>query len=174
MMSRTVKSLAVVLIVTALACSGAVTQTRIGPAPAFDLPDLAGGKVSLASLQGKVVVLDFWATWCGPCIRELPEIKDLTERWKARKDVVFLSFNATEEKPDVLAFVRERAIAYPVFMADDLVGPYEVNAFPTKLVIDMRGGGDGMVRFRRDGYTPMPSVEARVQELLDEGAPASR
>ena len=97
--------------------------------------------------------MDFWATWCGPCIRELPDLQALTERLKARRDVAFLSFNVTEEKPDVLAFVKEGGIAYPVYLADDLIGPYDVSAFPTKLVIDMRGKGEGMVRFRRDGYT---------------------
>jgi thiol-disulfide isomerase/thioredoxin len=139
------------------------------PAKAFVLQDLAGGALRSPDLQGKIVVMDFWATWCGPCIRELPDIQALTERLKARREVAFLSFNVTEEKADVLAFVKERSIAYPVYLADDLIGPYEVSAFPTKLVIDMRGQGEGVVRFRRDGYTEARSIEARIQELLDEG-----
>ena len=114
------------------------------PAKAFTLQDLLGRTLRSQDLQGKVVVMDFWATWCGPCIRELPDIQALTERLKARRDVAFLSFNVTEEKPDVLAFVNERSIAYPVYLADDLIGPYDVSAFPTKLVIDMRGKGEGI------------------------------
>ena len=120
---------------------------------------------------GKLVVVDFWATWCGPCLRELPELQEWSERLKARSDVAFLSFNVTEERDVVLAFVKERKIAYPVYLADDLVGPYEVSAFPAKLVIDMRGKGKGVVRFRRDGYTPVKSIEAKLAELLDEGRP---
>ena len=143
------------------------------PAKAFTLQDLRGRTLRSQDLQGKVVVMDFWATWCGPCIRELPDIQALTERLKARPDVAFLSFNVTEEKPDVLAFVNERSIAYPVYLADDLIGPYDVSAFPTKLVIDMRGQGEAMVRFRRDGYTEARSIEARIQELLDEGKAAN-
>jgi thiol-disulfide isomerase/thioredoxin len=115
------------------------------------------------------VLVDFWATWCAPCIRELPDIQALTERWKPRSDVAFLSFNVTEEKADVLAFVEGRNIAYPVYLADELIEPYDVSAFPTKLVIDMRGPGAGVVRYRRDGYTEARSIEARIQALLDEG-----
>jgi thiol-disulfide isomerase/thioredoxin len=52
-------------------CRAPVAEVRA--APSFDLPDLAGGKVSLASLKGKVLILDYWATWCGPCVKEIPE-----------------------------------------------------------------------------------------------------
>ncbi len=138
------------------------------PAKSFLLKDLAGQPLRSPELRGRIVVADFWATWCAPCLRELPDIQSLTARWKDRGDVAFLSFSATEEKPEVEAFVKEKAILYPVYLADELVDPYEVGAFPTKLIIDMRGKGDGVVRFRRDGYTEVRSIEARVQELLDE------
>ena len=88
--------------------------------------------------------------------------------------MAFLSFNVTEDRDVVLAFVKERKIGYPVYLADDLLGPYEVSAFPTKLVIDMRGKGKGVVRFRRDGYTAVKSIEAKLAELLDEGPPSGQ
>jgi thiol-disulfide isomerase/thioredoxin len=137
----------------------------------FSLKDLEGRTVRSEDLTGKLVVVDFWATWCGPCIRELPELQEWSERLKARNDVAFLSFNVTDERDTVQAFVKEKKIGYPVYLADDLVGPYEVSAFPTKLVIDMRGKGKGIVRFRRDGYTAVKSIEAKLAELLDEGHP---
>ena len=138
------------------------------PAKAFVLKDLTGRTIRSADLKGKIVVADFWATWCGPCIRELPELQTWSEVLKARPEVLFLSLNVTEEKPDVEAFVKEKKIGYPVYLADELIGPYEVSAFPTKLVIDMRKD-DGVVRFRRDGYTEVRSIEAKIRELLDEG-----
>ncbi|MCG6923884.1 MAG: TlpA family protein disulfide reductase [Acidobacteria bacterium] len=139
------------------------------PAQSFVVEDVQGRSLSSKDLAGRVVVIDFWATWCSPCLRELPELVEYHRRLEGRDDVALLSFNVTDERADLEAFLAERKIAFPVYLGDDLIGPYELVAFPTKLVIDMREPGPegrGVVRFRREGYTPAASIEARVEELL--------
>jgi len=138
-------------------------------AHSFEVVDVQGRSLSSEDLAGRVVIIDFWATWCSPCLRELPELVEYHRRLEGRDDVALLSFNVTDERADLEAFLAEREIVFPVYLGDDLIGPYELVAFPTKLVIDMREpgpGGRGVVRFRREGYTPATSIEARVAELL--------
>jgi len=137
----------------------------------FTLKDLDGNVLRSSDLRGKVVVLDFWATWCGPCIREVPELIAFHESLKGRKDIAFLSLNVTDERADVAAFAREHKTPYPSYPADELIGPYELLAFPTKLVIDMRGELPGVVRFRKTGYTSRASLEDRVKAVVGAVAP---
>jgi thiol-disulfide isomerase/thioredoxin len=142
------------------------------PAQPFAVRDLRGRTLRSEELTGRIVVIDFWATWCAPCIRELPDLAEYHRRLEDREDVTLLSFNVTDERSDLEVFVGEREITYPVYLGDELIGAYELVAFPTKLVIDMREAGPeggGVVRFRREGYTPVAAIEARVEELLASG-----
>jgi thiol-disulfide isomerase/thioredoxin len=141
------------------------------PAKAFDVPGLTGGRLRSADLAGKIVVLDFWASWCQPCVRELPALAAYHQRLEARSDVALLSLNVGEDRPAVEAFLKASPVGFPVYCGDSLVGPYELAAFPTKLVIDLRHpapDGSGVIRFRREGLTSVESIEARVAALLAE------
>lgn len=109
-------------------------------APAFQLNDLDGKPVSLAEAKGKVVLLNFWATWCGPCRAEIPDLVDLQKRYSDKLEIIALA--TQEDDPDqVRRFVLGSGINYRVAMApDDVVQEYGgIAALPTSFVIDAQG-----------------------------------
>ncbi len=109
------------------------------PAPDFKLTALDGKLLTLAALQGKVVLLNFWATWCGPCRAEIPDLVALQERYKDRLQIVGL--NVDDEEADIKQYVQETGINYPVAMTSNDVRIQfgGIPALPTSFVLDKEG-----------------------------------
>lgn len=112
------------------------------PAPDFSLPLVGGGTVSLASLRGQTVLIDFWATWCPPCLEEIPEINAVYRELQGTSASV-LAISVDSLTPEALSdWLAERDVKYPVAVGDtDLAGLYGADAFPFHVVI----GPDGKV-----------------------------
>jgi peroxiredoxin len=92
------------------ACRALNPELRSGPAPDFSLRDLRGGTVSLQDLRGKFVVLNFWATWCEPCIREWPQLDRLAERLADRDDVVVVAVSVDQDQSVIEPFLANMGL----------------------------------------------------------------
>jgi thiol-disulfide isomerase/thioredoxin len=135
------------LLVILCLCTGLVSLPQCGrkvkesgAAPEFTLKTLEGEEVSLASLKGKVVLLDFWATWCAPCRESIPHLVNLRKEF-GEKGLVILGMSADKGEGDVVRrFVKSMDIPYPVVITpDEVLRSYGVTALPTTVFIDRKG-----------------------------------
>lgn len=145
----------------------AATQTArdTAKAPDFSLPNLKGETVRLKDFRGKVVILDFWATWCGPCRMEIPHFQELTKR-HGERGLVVVSVAMDEPGAEVVKpFVRKNGITYVVLIGDAYTANRYggVNALPTTFVIDR----EGRVNKKYVGYRSLESFEEDLAPLLE-------
>jgi peroxiredoxin len=135
-------------------------------APDFSAKDLAGNEIKLSNYRGKIVIVDFWATWCGPCVAMIPHEKEMMKRF-ADRPVVMIGISADREEDKLREFVKMRDITWPnVFdgqSGGSLARIYQIEAFPTIFVIDSRG----VIRHRFVGV-PGPELDGAIVRLLDE------
>jgi cytochrome c biogenesis protein CcmG, thiol:disulfide interchange protein DsbE len=170
---------AVLALALALAAHGAIWSARnvevLRPiergqlAPDFSLARVDGtpGAVAMSTLRGQVVVLDFWATWCGPCVQMIPVLDGLHRAWAAR-GVSFVGVNSDgggATVDDIKAFMVEHPMSYPVVRdADGEVGArYRLEALPNIVVI----GRDGRIRGSFIGLTMQGTLEKALREAVD-------
>jgi thiol-disulfide isomerase/thioredoxin len=136
-------------------------------APEFSLKTLTGEEVSLTKNKGKTFLIDFWATWCGPCRESIPHLVHLHKTYRGQGlEVVGLSMDKGDPKA-VDHFVRSLDIPYPIAIApEEIARAYGVNGLPTTVLIDK----EGKIREKIVGFntTIAKKIESRVVELLSE------
>ena len=155
---------AVVALIVGLALRPAeVTDSRGEPAPTFVTPDLRSPErtISLAAFSGRPVVLNFWASWCVPCRRELPAFRAAHKEWGSR--VAFVGMNYKDSRRGGMAMLREFGITYPsgVDPEGDVGSAYRVIGMPTTLFIT----GAGRILERHTGELRASDLRAALERL---------
>lgn len=141
------------------------TNSEDGAAPAFELSTTTGDKINLADYRGKVVILDFWATWCGPCRRGIPDLVELKNEYKDKGfEVIGISVDQSNTINKVKPFMEQYNINYPVAYANnEVIQNYGgIDAIPTSFVINK----EGKIISKHVGLMPKAQYIKEIEEAL--------
>jgi len=163
---KTVILRVIALVVLLLVPSALVRASPVKPvpAPAWKLKDVDGKVVTWDQFKGKVVVLDFWATWCPPCRTEIPGYIALQKKYAA-DGLVIVGISLDTDGPEVVRkFMKDIGINYPVVIADDQVQELfaPIDGIPTTFIIDR----DGLIRDKKVGREPSDEYEKAILAIL--------
>ncbi|MCX8118216.1 MAG: TlpA family protein disulfide reductase [Desulfobacterota bacterium] len=150
-----------------LPCCAKKTEER-DQAPNFSLRTLNGQQITLSDLKGKVVLLDFWATWCGPCRESIPHLVRLYRNYQEKGfELIGMSKDRSEDIEVVRKYVRTMEIPYPIILTpDEVARKYRVTGLPTTVLIDRKG----VIRQRIVGFNSAigQQIDSKVEELIAE------
>ncbi|HSC69325.1 MAG TPA: TlpA disulfide reductase family protein [Cellvibrio sp.] len=142
-------------------------NTVADPAPDFTLQSSTGENIRLAEQRGQVVMLNFWASWCGPCRKEMPLLDEMSKRYSAAGFVLY-GVNVEEDNTDAKKLIKELGVTFPILYDTESKASslYQVDAMPTTVVIDKKGE----IRFVNRGYKPGDENKYRdqIRELIKE------
>ncbi|MGH8249337.1 MAG: TlpA family protein disulfide reductase [Steroidobacteraceae bacterium] len=129
----------------------AVASDGAPAAPDFTLANRAGGELSLSGLRGQVVLINFWASWCGPCRQEFPALDQIYARYKPM-GFTLVAINVESEKADAERFLGMQKVSFPILFDPDnrVSGSYGVSAMPTTVLVDRQG----RVRWQHRAFKP--------------------
>ncbi|ASA22959.1 redoxin domain-containing protein [Paenibacillus donghaensis] len=132
-------------------------------APSFELLGLDGKTHTLEEYEGKAVVLNFWGSWCAPCVKEMPALQTQWEKWKDQ-DVVIVGVNVGEDQMTVENFVKQVAIDFPIVMdpGRDAVRSYGISPLPTTFFINAKGKVDSI----HIGQLDLNSLDSEIGKLV--------
>lgn len=125
--------------------------TISGPAPDFTLKSNSGKNIRLSDLRGQVVMINFWASWCGPCRQEMPILDDLYKRY-SKLGFTLIGVNVEQDSSKANAYLKDIPVSFPILYdtANQTSKLYNVNAMPTTVMVDRNGN----MRFIHHGYKP--------------------
>ncbi len=129
----------------------------------FTLSALDGGALKLSSLKGKVVILDFWATWCGPCRQQHPLYEQVKQEFKDQPNVVFLAVDTDEDRNLVAPFLERQNWSKTVYFEDGLGRSLRVSSIPTTIIL----GKNGDIFSRLNGFIPEHFVDMLTERITD-------
>jgi len=163
---KLLRALSATLIVVLLAgCTSRTPATPTPTTPGFEISveDLNGKPVKLSAYRGKVVVVNFWAIWCGPCRAELPDLNDTYEQYHD-KEVVILAVNISESASDIKSFAAQNNLTLPMMRDVDNKESRvnQIEAIPTTLFVDRQG----QVRKRQVGMMTKDFMVQQIEALL--------
>ncbi len=152
----------------ALVLAGAAFASDTGgPAPAFTLATLAGDQAALGQFKGQVVLVNFWATWCGPCQQEMPLLDQMYKKYKPA-GFTLIGVNVDKEAAPVKELMARKPVSFPVLLdpANQVSKAYHVAEMPSSVIIDRKGE----IRYVHRGYRPGDENEYqdRIRQLIKE------
>lgn len=161
-----IRAASVVLFTVAAATAGAIPPKNPllnKPAPAFSRAGLGNERVDLTAMRGKVVLLNFWATWCAPCQIEMPKFEQWQDKYK-NDGLAIVGVSMDDDAEPVKGLVRKLRVNYPVVMGDEKLGlAYGgVLGLPVTYLIDRKG----VIRARFQGTTNLDTMEKTIRQLL--------
>jgi peroxiredoxin len=134
-------------------------------APDFTLRTMGGPNMRLAEQRGRVVMINFWATWCGPCRQEMPELAKLYDKYKS-SGFVLMGVNVDDDTRNAVALAEKLGVRFPVLLDTDkaVSKAYDLSTMPSTVIIDR----DGKVRFVHRGYLSgyEDTYDKQIRELL--------
>jgi peroxiredoxin len=138
-----------------------------GPAPAFTLTTLTGQPGALSQYKGQVVMVNFWATWCGPCQQEMPLLDQMYKKYKPA-GFTLIGVNVDKDEPPVKELLARKPVSFPVLLdpANKVSKDYHVDEMPSSVIIDRKGE----IRYVHRGYKPGDENEYqdRIRQLIRE------
>jgi peroxiredoxin len=166
-MQNPIKRLSAGIVAALVLALPAMAAAPNGPAPPFSLPSKGGSEVSLAQYKGQVVMINFWASWCGPCRQEMPLLEDIYKKYN-KLGFTLIGVNVEPDSKAADDWLKQTPVTFPILYDKDskVSRLYDVSGMPSTVIIDRKGN----LRYLHHGYKPgdegeyLNNIRAMIRE----------